>query len=64
MNLEERMCLRKKWYSEKRLATVVAGKCLAERGVILMVYKCHFCRGYHLTRNLGEETSEGGSTAR
>ena len=43
-------CLCKNRYSTKELAEAARLWCERERGMVLRVYECEFCLGFHLTK--------------
>lgn len=47
---EYRQCLRKRGYDSRAFAEKVAVKRWKRSGFLLTIYRCPFCRKYHLTR--------------
>jgi hypothetical protein len=43
-------CLKKKRYSTIKVAQQVKNKVFKERGLVLNIYHCDICNGYHLTK--------------
>ena len=47
---EYRACLRKRAYTSRAFAEAVAVKRWKRTGFLLTIYRCEWCRKYHLTR--------------
>jgi len=45
-----RQCKKKCAYETEALARKAANACFAKRGVRLRVYKCYYCKRFHLTK--------------
>lgn len=45
-----RQCIKKSRYPTEAIAKKYADKCWRERGVVLRVYSCGQCGGFHLTK--------------
>lgn len=43
-------CLKKKKYTKLETALHVKNKVFKERGLVLNIYYCNICNGYHLTK--------------
>ena len=43
-------CLKKKRYKTLLVAEKVKEKIFKERGLVLRIYYCNICNGYHITR--------------